>query len=221
LTFIAAELGANWGGNVVILDRMIRRAKLAGCNAVKFQALSRELLARHTEWDWYHHASVTPDNIETIDRICKTHKIEWFCTPTYPDAVGFVDPYVKRWKIRHADNECRDIINQCDKTGKEIIVSVDRPKQWSTHIKQIYCIPKYPTDFGEINFDMIKRLPGWSNHCLNPMACLKAVRKGAEYIEFHLSDDLAEFAIDNKVAFSYSVMDELVRWIRLYNKSNQ
>lgn len=82
------------------------------------------------------------------------------------------------------------------------------------NIKEIYCIPQYPTPFGSINFDMIKLLPGWSNHCLNPLACLKAVRKGAKYIEFHLSDDLSEFGIDNKAAFSYSIMDELIRWIR-------
>lgn len=125
--FVAAEIGANWRGNIGVLDRMVSRAKLAGCNAVKFQALSEELLDRHPEWDWYHHASVTEDNIGAIDKVCKKHNIEWFCTPTYPDAIDFLNPYVKRWKIRHADNKDLGIIQACLMTHKEIIVSVDRP----------------------------------------------------------------------------------------------
>lgn len=221
MVFICAELGANWRGNIVILSRMVEQAKKAGCDAVKFQALSKELLGRHPEWSWYADASVHEGNVEWIDKVCKGEEIEWICTPTYPEAVGFLDPYVKRWKIRHADRERDDLIDQCAYTGKEIIISTDRPmkEEWDM-AKPIYCIPKYPTAWGELNFDMIKLLPGYSNHCLDPLACLKAVRYGAEYIEYHITDDKEEFAIDNKVSFSYSQMREINKWIRLWEVNN-
>jgi len=219
LTFVAVELGANWRGNIVILDRMIEKCKKCGVDAIKFQALSKDLLSRHPEWSWYKDSSMTEDNIDMIDRMCKSYDIQWFCTPTYPEAIGFLDKYVDIWKIRYADRHNEHLITPALNTGKQLIISTDREIEKyarNRQVKQIYCISKYPTDFGEINFDMIKRLKGWSNHCLNPLATLKAVRYGAEYVEFHLSDNLDEFAIDNKVSFSYTEMSELMGWIRKY-----
>ena len=61
---------------------------------------------------------------------------------------------------------------------------------------------------------MIKLMPGFSCHCLDPLALLKAVRYGAKYLEFHLTDNKDDFAIDNKVSFSYSQMEEMITWIR-------
>lgn len=223
MTFIVAELGCNWHGNIVVLDRMVYRAKLAGCNAVKFQALSKELLARHYEWDdWYYHASITQDNIETIDRVCGTHKIEWFASVCYPDAVGFIDQYVKQWKIRHADRNRMDIIQQCLKTNKPIILSTDRPidnYKNNKQIHQVYCIPLYPIpDFGDINFDMLKRLKGWSNHYKGLDACLKALKYDIDYLEFHLTDNISEHSVDNRVSLTYSQMDILMYYKRLLER---
>jgi len=219
LVFVAAELGANWRGNIVILDRMIEMCKKCGIDAIKLQALSKDLLKRHPEWSWYSRASVTEENIDMIDRMCKSYDIQWFCTPTYPDAIGFLDEYVDFWKIRHADRHNKHLVTLALNTKKDVIISSDREIEeykGNEQIRQIYCIPNYPTDFGAINFDMIKIMKGWSNHCLNPLATLKAVRYGAEYVEFHLSDNRDEFAIDNKVSFSYTEMSELMGWIRKY-----
>lgn len=221
MTFIAAELGCNWKGDFELLKRMCRKAQMAGCDAVKFQALSQPLIDRHPEWDWYRDASITPSNIDFVRRIVEDMGLEFFVTPTYPECVKWIDPYVKRWKIRHADNKFDELIAACVDTGKPIIMSTDRPMDIPANlgIQQIYCIPKYPTEFGELNFDMISLLPGYSNHCLNPIAILKAVRHGATYIEYHLTDDRNEFAIDNKVSLSYAEMDEVNKWIRLYERS--
>lgn len=219
MVFVAAELGCNWRGNYFTLDNMIRRCKRAGVDAVKFQALSQSLIDRHPEWGWYKDASISPDNVDALDRLCKEHEIMWFCTPTYHEAIEFLDPFVSMWKVRHADKDNAPIVNACVKTGKRVVVSTDRPMQiysGNEDIHQIYCIPKYPTDYGELNFDMISLLPGYSNHCLDPLAITKAVHYGAEYIEFHLSDNRDDFAIDNKVSMSYSQMDEIMYWIRKY-----
>lgn len=224
MVFIAAELGANWKGNYEILQRMCQRAAGAGCDAVKFQCLSDALIARHPEWDWYSSSSITTGNIQFIKLIVDKYGLEMFVTPTYPECIKWIDPLVKRWKIRHADKDNLDIIHECMQTNKPIILSTDRPMSLynkDDNIRQIYCIPKYPTEYGELNFDMVSLLPGYSNHCLNPLAVLQAVRMGAKYVEFHLTDDRNEFSIDNKVSFSYAEMDEVVWWIRHYEREQE
>jgi len=223
--FIAAEIGCNWHGDYELLKRMCRKAQEAGCNAVKFQALSQPLIDRHPEWNWYESASVNEMNIDFISLLVTSMGLEMFVTPCYPEAVEFIDPYVTMYKIRYADRNNKEILEACLATGKEVILSTDRmiddyeSKYKHGQLKQIYCIPKYPTEYGELNFDMIKLLRGYSNHCLNPIAILNAVRHGAEYVEFHITDDRNEFAIDNKVSLSYAEMDEVVKWIRSYERN--
>lgn len=229
MTFIVAELGANWKGDTYTLENMLIRCKSAGIDAVKFQALSKDLVERHPEWDWYDNAHITADNIDSINNLCNEIGIDWFCTPCYPEIVKLIEPYVSEWKIRRADNQRVDIISECMLTGKPVYVSVSRPNDtlklfkkdnlFIDNIKEIYCIPKYPTSWGEINFDMVSQLHGYSNHCLDPLALLKAVRYGADYLEFHLTDNRDDFAIDNKVSFSYSQMEEMVAWIRKFDDS--
>lgn len=228
MTFIVAELGANWKGDTFTLENMLVRCKSAGVDAVKFQALSKDLVARHPEWNWYDSAHITEDTIDEVNDLCKEIGVEWFCTPCFPEVVELIDPYVKEWKIRHADNQNYEIISECMNTNKPTYISVSRPNdtlklfkedtQGIESIKEVYCIPKYPTSYGEINFDMVSQLHGYSNHCLDPLAILKAVRYGADYIEFHLTDNRDDFAIDNKVSFSYSQMEEMVKWIRNYKR---
>jgi len=208
MTFLTAELGTNWKGDFEILDRMVNRCKKAGVNAVKFQALSDDLINRHPEWDWYGNSSIQPG----------THYgIEWFCTPCYPQAVDFLDVYVKRWKIRSADNTRMDIINKCINTRRPIILSTARKIESYNDdmIKQVYCIPKYPTTLGELNFDMLKILKGYSNHCLDVTALYRSYRYNIDYLEFHLTDSSDEFAIDNKVSLTYQQMEEFCQWRRM------
>ena len=210
---LVVEIGTNWKGNYSTLDRMLERCSKAGIKTCKFQALSKSLLERHPEWDWYQNASINKVNVGFVAGLCKEYKLEFFCTPTYTEAIKWLNPYVKRWKIRHADKDKEDIIEACIRTVKPLYISRDRPHPGPIKsINYLYCIPKYPTEFGELNFDMIKLMPGYSNHCLDVTAILKAIRYGAEYVEFHLTDNKDNFAIDNKVSLTYNQMEEIVHW---------
>lgn len=214
---IVAELGTNWNGNYGILDDIVFNCKNAKVDCVKFQALDNNLIQRHGELPWYEDASVTEKNVERIDTVCRHYNMEWFCTPCYPDAVEFLDPFVKKWKIRCADNQKNDIIQKCLDTGKPTFISVSRNddvKIEDKNLHKVYCIPKYPTSFGELNFDMIKLCEGYSNHCLDPLALFRAMRYGAQYLEFHLTPNSDSFAIDNKVSFTVEQMKEFMIWLK-------
>jgi len=193
---------------------MVKECSILGIDRVKFQCLSKWKIDRHPELDWYGDASVTKDNIEKIDRICHNHHIKWFATPYYKEAVDLLEPYVDMYKIRYGDRLNREIIDKCLHTHKKVIISTDRPIQSPDYTHEIYCIPKYPTDFGEINFDMVRTMKGYSNHCLDPLAILKAHRLGAEYIEFHITSDSSKFTIDNKVSFNFGQLEEIMKWIK-------
>lgn len=231
--FVTAEIGTNWNGDYYNLRKMVHKCAIAGVDAVKFQCLSEELIDRHCELDWYRHASLSEQNIGNIMSICVEYGISFYASVTYPDAARILAPFVDYYKIRVADSENEEIWEsiisniriQRKNLGKnqKIIVSSTRPipqkfydKDPDTDIINLYCIPQYPTRLGEINFDMLKNpeFEGYSNHCTDVTALMKAVRHGAKYLEFHISNDLDSFAIDNKVSLSYTQMEEFMKWLR-------
>ena len=232
ISVVTAELGTNWLGNYVLLQKMAKAAKLAGVKYVKLQALSPELLERHKELEYYADSSVNKSNIHIIDKVMRDVGIEWYASVTYPEAAEMLAPYMDNLKIRVADNENMDILDACAKVlmdkdhgrkDPKLFVSSLRPlpqayyDRWpDLEIINLYCIPRYPTQYGEINFNMMGQFEfeGYSNHCTNPLAILKAYRKGAKYLEFHLTSDKGLFALDNPVSFDYGEMLEIMQWIR-------
>lgn len=230
LVFVTAELGTNWRGDFDILERMVDFCSEVGIDAVKFQCLNQMLLARHIELDYYRKASLNEDNVARIEEICASNKMEWYASVTYGIATKMLlDHNVRLFKIRVADNAESDIIDACCTSamdaGKDakVIVSSTRPLKQSIYdrypevdIVNLYCIPRYPTPWGEINFNMLKNpeFEGYSNHCPNPLAVLKAARMGAKYIEFHLTENRDNFALDNPVSIPYSQAREMMKWLR-------
>ena len=102
LVFITAEIGVNWDGDFILIEKMMRDAKNSGCDAVKLQAFNEKIISEHPQKNRLLKSSVSKNNIEQIDSISKKIGIEWYCTPMYPDAIDFLDPFVKRYKIRYS-----------------------------------------------------------------------------------------------------------------------
>jgi len=218
MTFVTAEIGANWLGDFELLEFLVVASKKANINAIKLQALTPEILARHQELTYYESASVNQNNINEIDRICRKHHMEWYCTPTSPDHVELLEPFVNRYKIRTADNENKELCDKVFATGKRVIISSQRPLKYNDErIKNLYCIPRYPTQFEEHNFNLMQEFDGFSNHCLNPLVMLKAVMLGAKYLEFHLTPTKDVFTLDNHVSYTIEQFIEVNRWISLWN----
>ena len=103
MVFLVAELGVNWNGDFELVQKMMLNAKTLGCNAVKFQAFNETILGNHPQLPLLMKSTITEENIKRIDQIANDIGIEWFCTPMYPEAVSFLNPFVKRFKIRELD----------------------------------------------------------------------------------------------------------------------
>ena len=51
MVFITAEIGVNWDGDFELAEKMMKNAKDAGCNAVKFQSFNEKIIGKHPEKD--------------------------------------------------------------------------------------------------------------------------------------------------------------------------
>ena len=229
MTYVVAEIGVNWDGDFKLAKQMMENAKTAGCNAVKFQAFEENIVKDHPESSRLIKTSISPENIETINELAKAVGIEWFCTPMYPNAVKFLEPYVSKFKIRVADgrpileNKNTELFDNILKTKKEIIISCEKSPQKSKYYKQdnikwLYCVPKYPCDFSELDFSNFNDFDGYSNHCPHILAPLTAVILGAKIIEVHITSNKSKNFFDNNVSFDYNELIELVNLIRIAEK---
>jgi len=229
LVFITAEIGVNWEGDFILLEKMMGDAKNAGCDAVKLQAFNEKIVSEHPKKSRLLKSSVSRDNIEQINSISKKMNIEWYCTPMYPDAIDFLDSFVKRYKIRYNDslplheNKTTPLISKALETEKQIIVSTQRsPKQLelynNNNVKWLYVVPKYPCSINELDFSNLSDFDGFSNHCIHFLAPLSAVMLGAKMIEIHVTSNKDKDFIDNPVSFDTSETEKLITLIRYAEK---
>ena len=229
MVFITAEIGVNWDGDFILIEKMMRDAKNAGCDAVKLQAFDEKIVSENPEKNRLLKSSVSRDNIEQINSISKKMSIEWYCTPMYPDAIDFLDSFVKRYKIRYNDslplheNKTTPLISKALETEKQIIVSTQRsPKQLelynNNNVKWLYVVPKYPCSINELDFSNLSDFDGFSNHCIHFLAPLSAVMLGAKMIEIHVTSNKDKDFIDNPVSFDTNETKKLVTLIRYAEK---
>jgi N,N'-diacetyllegionaminate synthase len=231
MVFITAEIGVNWDGDFELAEKMMKNAKDAGCNAVKFQSFNEKIIGKHPEKDRLLKTAISPNNIERIDTISKKIGIEWYCTPMYLEAVEFLEPYVNRYKIRFTDSEnlhknmMPGLVKRILNTKKEVIISSEKnPKKLelygNSNIKWLYVVPKYPCKLEELDFSKLNDFDGYSNHCDHFLAPLSAVILGAKMIEIHITSDKNKNFVDNPVSFEPDELNKIISLIRSVKKIN-
>lgn len=225
MTFVVSEIGINWDGDYELLKKMIEKSKKAGCDAVKLQAFTEEMVKDFPESERLSKSRVSAKNVEIINDMACSIGIEWFCTPMYPNAVDFLNPFVKRFKIRVSDgrslfeNKETELIRKVLKTGKETIISCENSPNSTIlsnnpKVKWLYCVAKYPCTLGDLNFIDLNEYDGFSNHCPNLIAPLTASILGSEIIEMHVTNNKSKNYIDNPVSFDFLDLENIITMIR-------
>lgn len=221
MTYIVAEIGINWDGDLSIAKKMIQAAKECNCDAVKFQSFTESQVKDHPEKNRLVKASISKDNIEQINELAKNSNIEWFCTPMYEEAVELLNPFVNKFKIRNFDgiqllkNNKTPLFEKILNTGKEVIISTQENPEHSDfytyeQIKWLYVVPKYPCNFNDLDFSILNKFHGYSNHCPHFLAPLMASILGANIVEVHVTLDKSGNYIDNLVSFDFKELKFLV-----------
>lgn len=172
--FFVAEIGSNWEGDVKTACHLIHECKEAGANAVKFQMWRAEDLydGKYKEFE------LTFDKAKEIKTYCDMIDIEFFCSVFYPEAVEFLEKLgVKRYKLAfrtmvYNDPFRLDIIHAVEKTGKPIIYS-GGSLGLHPDFYRLYCVPEYPTNPDDIEWDKIVYCDGFSDHTLGIETALR------------------------------------------------
>lgn len=211
-----AEVSSNHNSDLYRSLAFIDAAAQSGCTAVKFQLFKTDLLfapeilkkseKHRNRRDWELPLAFLPD---LADR-CIKRGIEFSCTPFFLEAVSALEPYVAFYKIASYELLWDDLLVECAKTGKPVVLStgmalIDEIQHAVKVLQQngctaptlMHCTSAYPTPYAEANLAAIETIRqatgcevGWSDHTVEPAVIHRAIHRwGAKTIEFHLDLD--------------------------------
>ena len=177
--FIIAEIGINHNGDIEIAKKLIDLASMAGCNAVKFQkrtvdvVYSAEELAKpretpfgDTNGDLKYGLEFGKEEYEEIDRYCRDRKMIWFASSWDEGSVDFINQFdVPCYKIASASLTDDNLLRHIKSKGKPIILSTGMSTiEQIDHAVEIlgkgdlvilHAVSTYPSDYMEINLSVI------------------------------------------------------------------
>jgi len=178
-TFIVGEIGINHNGDTEIVKELIDMAVFAGCDAVKFQkrtvdvVYTPEELARErenpfgpTNGDLKRGLEFGEQEYQEIDRYCKERRIIWYASPWDIGSVDFLEKFnVPCYKIASPSLTDRELLNRIKSTGKPIILStgmstVEEIKKAVETLGEdnliiLHCTSTYPSNLEELNLNVI------------------------------------------------------------------
>ena len=218
--FIIAEASVNHQGDYEIAEGLVRSAMDAGADAVKFQLFKDRPAIEHLRF--------TEEEIEGLHLYCQDRRIQFMCTPFYPEAVAFLDPLVKRHKLASGYLKNRTMLDAVCATAKPVIASTGMtiPYQIAeavsgrANISLLHCVSSYPCPDEDANIlamDGLRKFGfpvGYSDHTVGTLACVAAVARGAQIIEKHITFDKTAEGPDHACSAEPEEFAEMVRKIR-------
>lgn len=182
--FIIAEIGINHNGNINIAKDLIKSAKEAGCDAVKFQkrtidiVYTKEFLDSLRESPWGKTQRAQKEGLEfgleeyqEIDRYCKEVGIEWFASAWDLESQKFLRQFNCKYnKIASAmlvyepllkevaSEKKHTFISTGMSTSEQITRAVDIFRKAGCPFELMHCVSTYPMDDEDANLNRIKTL---------------------------------------------------------------
>lgn len=180
--FMVAEIGINHNGDLNIAKQLIDAIVAVGCDAVKFQKRTVEViyspdeLARPrespfgaTNGDLKRALEFGREQYDEIDRYCKTKGITWFASPWDEESVDFLEKYNPPcYKIASACNLDAGLLAYIKSKGRPIMVSTGMTDGADTgrivrflgeeNLVILHCTATYPAKDSELNLANIPRM---------------------------------------------------------------
>jgi len=180
--FIMAEIGINHNGDSEIAKKLIAAAKQAGCNAVKFQkrtvdvvytreelAAPRETPFGKTNGDLKRGLEFSLEAYREIDRFCKEQDILWSASPWDEESVDFLEQFnVPYYKVAAASLTDAGLLKKINSKGKPVILStgmselseIDKAVSYldKNNLLILHCVSQYPATPENINLRAIQTL---------------------------------------------------------------
>ena len=178
--FIIAEIGINHNGSVDLAKKMIDIASVTGCDAVKFQkrtidvVYTKEELAKerksvfgNTNGDLKRGLEFGKKEYKEIDSYCKKKGMIWFASCWDEGSVDFIEQFdVPCYKIASASLTDDNLLKHTKSKGKPILLStgMSTMKQINHAVDILgednliiyHCTSTYPTNANETNLKVIE-----------------------------------------------------------------
>ena len=179
---IFAEIGINHNGDVQVAKKLVDVAALAGCEAVKFQkrtidvvysqdelAKPRETPFGDTNGDLKRGLEFGSDEYEEIDEYCRSKPIAWTASCWDEASIDFVERFDPPFhKIASACLTDDGLLRRARATGKPIVLStgmstlaqIDHAVDvlGAADLVLLHCCSTYPADYHELNLRAITGL---------------------------------------------------------------
>ena len=225
--FIIAEAGVNHNGNMSEAYDLIRQAKTAGADAVKFQCFSSALFPE-PQRSICKPLELNYDQLQELHGYAKHCGIMWLCTPFDRDAVDFLDPLVPAFKIGSGQARDMDFVGYVAGKGKPMILSTGMMKDYRSLPESIkgefailHCVSRYPTppEMADLTRMNEWRCDGYSDHTKGIEITVAAVALGARIIEKHITLDRTQAGPDHTSSAEPRQFADMVRMIRNVEKA--
>lgn len=179
--YIIAEAGVNHNGDLNLAKDMVKEAKRAGCDCIKFQTYHTENLVTSdapkaeyqvqntgngkSQYDMLKNLELTPENFYELSLICQKEEIDFMSTPFDLDSVDVLSHLlVKAYKVSSGDLTNKMLLEYIALKDRPIILStgmatIEEIKEavaWienkgNKKISLLHCTSNYPAPFRDVN----------------------------------------------------------------------
>jgi len=238
--FIIAEACDNHLGCILAAKEMVRQAKIAGADAIKFQhhLPDEEMLPdvpmsdnfKEPLYEFLKKYALSLDQHYQLKQYCDDVGILYLCTPFSWKAAQEIDPLVPAYKIGSGEMTDIPTLERISGLGKPMIVStgmctfdeINRTYESLIHLDTqlilMNCVSEYPPVYEDLNLgvisEMISRFPqaliGHSDHTPDLYTCFAAVTLGACVLEKHVILDKQQSGPDQSVSIDFDDLTRLV-----------
>ena len=177
--YLIGEIGINHNGDLSIAKQLITAAAQAGCDAVKFQKRTVEVvyspqeLARlrespfgTTNGDLKHGLEFGEAEYREIDAFCQEQGIDWFASCWDENSVDFIEQFAPPcYKIASACLTDDALLRYHRKTGRPILLSTGMSSfeeidhavavLGKENLLLLHCTSTYPSQLEELNLSVI------------------------------------------------------------------
>jgi N-acetylneuraminate synthase len=179
-TLIVSEIGINHNGDINIAKKLINVSADTGCDAVKFQKRTVEVvyspdeLARPRESPFGTTNGALKRGLEfgqeqygEIDKYCRERGIMWYASPWDKDSVDFLEQFNPScYKVASACLTDDDLLRHIRSKGRPVILStgMSTKEQIRHAVKDVvgeedlvllHCTSTYPSKLNELNLNCI------------------------------------------------------------------
>ncbi len=182
--FVIAEIGINHNGDLEIAKKLIDIAYESGCDAVKFQkrtidlVYSEDLLNSKRESPWGTTQREQKEGLEfnlkeykEIDNYCKSKKIDWFASAWDLESQNFLKQFNCKFnKVASAMITYNDLLKEIAaerkhtfiSTGMSTIEDIDNAveifREYKCPFELMHCVSTYPMKESDANLNVIRTL---------------------------------------------------------------